>query len=65
MDKETNVISQIEEIAKRYNVRVYNDIELEPFASDSTLFYNSTHININGAKQYTDTIIKRIGVTGI
>lgn len=62
-DKEKNVISQVEEIAKFYNVRVYNDIKLKPFDSDSTLFYDNAHININGTKLYTDTIIKRIGGT--
>lgn len=63
-DKEKNVISQVKEIAGLYNVRVYNDIELKPFASDSTLFYDEAHININGTKLYTDTIIKRIGDSG-
>lgn len=62
-DKENNVISQVEECAKLYNVRVYNDMELKPFASDSTLFYDNIHINIHGTKIYTDTILERMGYT--
>lgn len=60
MDRENNVISQIAERARPYRVKVYDDSELEPFASDSTLFYDNTHINIRGTEIYTDMIINRI-----
>lgn len=55
-----NVISQVTELSSHYNVEVYNDIELEPFASDSTLFYDNSHININGTNIYTRIILNRI-----
>lgn len=29
-----------------------------PISSDSTLFYDATHLNVNGAKIYTDSVIK-------
>ncbi|MDE6810750.1 MAG: hypothetical protein K2J15_00195, partial [Muribaculaceae bacterium] len=52
-NKDQNVLSQVTALAEKYKVRVFNDIELEPFASDSTLFYDNTHININGTDIYT------------
>ena len=39
---------------------LWDDSMLQPFASDSTLFYDNNHLNINGAHIYTDTIIKRL-----
>lgn len=41
-------------------VTVWDDTRLAPFDSDSTLFYDNNHININGAQIYTDTVINRL-----
>lgn len=42
------------------SARIWNDTGLQPFAADSTLFYDAIHLNINGAKIYTDTILSRL-----
>lgn len=60
INTEGNVIKETMELAKKYNFSVYNDIELEPFASNPELFYDNAHININGTKIYTDTLLKRL-----
>lgn len=47
-------------IVERNGGVFWNDTELEPFFSDSTLFYDEQHLNINGARIYTDTVISRL-----
>lgn len=39
---------------------LWDDSSLPPFAHDSTLFYDAHHLNINGARIYTDTIAGRL-----
>ncbi|MDO4319712.1 MAG: hypothetical protein Q4C34_03980 [Bacteroidales bacterium] len=41
-------------------VTVWDDTHMSPFDVDSTLFYDSNHININGSAIYTDTVINRL-----
>lgn len=53
-------VDQLRELSKGYDVEVFDDHMLEPFFSDSTLFYDNEHININGSVIYTDTIVKRL-----
>lgn len=59
-DNTSNVVYMTTKIASQYDVRVYNDLQIEPFASDSTLFYDDEHLNINGAAVYTNVIINRL-----
>lgn len=60
MNDKTNAIHQISDIASKYGAKVYIDSELEPFTSNPTLFYDNLHLNIEGTKIYTDTIISRL-----
>ncbi|MBD5214885.1 MAG: hypothetical protein HDS75_08730 [Bacteroidales bacterium] len=54
-------IDSVSAIANRYpSTDIWNDTQLRPFVSDSTLFYDPVHLNVNGAKIYTDTIISRL-----
>ena len=54
-------IDSVAAIAEKYpNTAVWNDTQLPPFVSDSTLFYDPVHLNISGAKIYTDTVISRL-----
>lgn len=56
----TNAVHQVQEIASRFDAAVYVDSHLEPFTSDSHLFYDNLHLNIEGTKIYTDTILTRL-----
>lgn len=60
MDREDNVINQVASLAESYGFKVYFDTQLEPFNSNAELFYDNSHLNINGTKIYTDTILKRL-----
>lgn len=60
IEPETGIINDIRKMCETENVRFYDDSQLEPFASDSTLFYDAHHINIDGSKVYTDIIIDRL-----
>ncbi len=54
-------IDSVSRLAEMYpRVRVWNDTEMSPFVNDSTLFYDPVHLNADGAKIYTDTIIYRL-----
>ncbi len=50
----------LDSICNANNVPIYNDLYLEPFNSDSTLFFDNAHLNHNGAKIYSDLMIKRL-----
>lgn len=50
----------LKEISETNGFPFYFDLDLQPFASDSTLFYDNTHININGTDIYTPIIIERL-----
>lgn len=60
LGESNNVIEQTSNLASEYGFKTFNDIALEPFASNPELFYDNSHININGTKIYTDTIINRL-----
>lgn len=57
---ESRLIARVRALCGRYGAAFHNDALLEPFRADSTLFYDATHINLNGAEIYTDTIINRL-----
>ena len=57
---ELKALKSARDIVTAHGYRFYNDLHLEPFISDSTLFYDRSHININGTHIYTDTIIDRL-----
>lgn len=42
------------------DIELWDDAMMPRFNNDSTLFYDNTHLNINGARIYTDTVIKRL-----
>lgn len=54
------VIEQLEEMGRKEGFTVWNDLAMKPFYSDSTLFYDNSHININGSVIYTDSVISRL-----
>lgn len=56
----TNAVHQVQEIAARFNASVYVDSNLEPFTTDPSLFYDNIHLNIEGTKIYTDTVLTRL-----
>ena len=47
-------------MASQYGAKVYVDSKLEPFATNPTLFYDNSHINIDGTKIYTDIVLSRL-----
>lgn len=57
---ESPLVESVSAICEKYGVKFHNDSRMEPFDSDSTLFYDNIHLNYRGAKVYTNTIIKRI-----
>lgn len=59
-DSEENVVNQVSALAEPYGFKVYFDTQLEPFNSNAEFFYDNSHLNINGTKIYTDTILKRL-----
>lgn len=54
------VITELSDISKQYDITLYDDSNLKPFNYNDSLFYDNKHININGSKIYTDTIINRL-----
>ena len=50
---------EVEQLCHRYGARFFDDTLMQPFNSDSTLFYDDVHVNLNGTKIYTDTILPR------
>ena len=55
-----NAIGQTSKLASEVGFKMFNDITLEPFASNPELFYDNSHINFKGTEIYTDTIINRL-----
>lgn len=54
------VAGQLLDICNRKGIAFYNDILHPRFNSDSTMFYDNLHLNINGAEIYTLIIMERI-----
>ncbi len=55
-----SIVSEVRKICEANGVRLYDDRLLKPFDADNTLFYDDAHINIDGSKIYTDTILNRL-----
>lgn len=55
-----SIVSEVREICEANGVRLFDDRLIEPFNADNTLFYDDAHINIDGSKIYTDTILNRL-----
>lgn len=53
-------VTELFDIGRQYGIAVYDDSNLKPFNYNDSLFYDNKHININGSKIYTDTIINRL-----
>lgn len=60
LSSEGDVLESARKISDEFGAAFFDDTNLPPFNSDSTLFYDTGHINIRGASIYTDTIIERI-----
>lgn len=60
LDNEENVVKQVSSHVESYGFKVYFDTQLEPFNSNEEFFYDNSHLNINGTKIYTDTILRRL-----
>lgn len=58
--KPLTAVREAEALCRRYGARFFDDTLMEPFNSDSTLYYDDIHVNLNGTKIYTDTIISRL-----
>lgn len=54
------VSDQLKELCSHYGITFYDDSTMPPFDKQNDLFYDAMHININGSKIYTDTIISRL-----
>lgn len=54
------VVDTVQAMGRRLGFAVWDDTYLPPFNTDSTLYYDAGHLNINGARVYTDTVIARL-----
>lgn len=54
------VAERLRQLASAEGFTLWDDSMLPPFDADSTLFYDAHHINIDGARIYTDTVISRL-----
>ena len=54
------VADRLRQLASAEGFTLWDDSMLPPFDADSTLFYDAHHINIDGARIYTDTVISRL-----
>lgn len=59
-DYTDSVAIELCKICNINGVRFFDDMVLSPFSKDSSLFYDTNHVNITGSKIYTDTIINRL-----
>lgn len=57
---ENAVAAEMSAICEEYGIPFYDDTLMSPFNVDNTLFYDNNHINIEGSKIYTDSIISRL-----
>lgn len=57
---EDSIVTEVRNICEKNGVRLFDDRVIAPFNADNTLFYDDAHININGSKIYTDTILNRL-----
>lgn len=57
---ESPLVHEVRALCVAGGVQFHNDSRLEPFNSDSTLFFDCVHLNVDGAAIYTDTIIRRL-----
>lgn len=58
------VTDTVRAMGHRLGFTVWDDTYLPPFDTDSTLYYDAGHLNINGARLYTDTVIARLRAPG-
>ncbi len=59
-DDNTREVERLRKQAEEFGAKVYNDVLIKPISSDSTLFYDHVHLNIEGTKTYTPIAIERI-----
>lgn len=56
----TSVEKNLRNRAKNGDFTLWFDAALPPFINDSTLFYDTEHLNLEGARKYTQIIIDRL-----
>ncbi len=53
-------INDIVDICKKYDLKYYIDVQKEEYLNDSTMFYDETHLNKEGAYKYTRDLVCRM-----
>lgn len=56
----SHITSMLHDIASRYEFIVWDDSLHPSFNSDMNLFFDEDHLNIDGARKYTDTVALRL-----
>ena len=57
---ELSAVKQCRQMSIADNFTFYDDTFLPPFDNDSTLYHDWLHLNVNGTKIYTDTLVARL-----
>lgn len=55
-----SAINDIVEICKKNDIKYYLDVQKEEYLNDSTMFYDETHLNKEGAYKYTSDLVSRM-----
>ena len=55
-----SLIKDVKNICDKYDIKYYVDVQKEEFLSDSTMFYDETHLNKEGAYKYTSDLVSRM-----
>lgn len=53
-------INDIVDICQKYDLKYYIDVQKEEYLNDSTMFYDETHLNKEGAYKYTRDLVCRM-----
>lgn len=53
-------IKDVENICDKYGIKCYVDVQKEDLLNDSTMFYDETHLNKQGAYKYTSDLVCRM-----
>ena len=59
-DGNLSSIKDVKNICDKYDIKYYVDVQKEEFLSDSTMFYDETHLNKEGAYKYTSDLVSRM-----
>lgn len=59
-DGNLSAINDVLDICKANDVKCYVDVQREEYLTDSTMFYDETHLNKEGAYRYTRDLVRRM-----